>query len=218
MLALGYRYILPMHETELDVSRSPRDPQRGRRRRLQSHVAHSLLAAMLNTNLDGQHWELLHAVDGKPEVRLYEGAAPISVALSHSHDVAACAISDRGTIGVDVEYRTRRRPIAAIAAYAFGDAERQAVEAGGSDVFYRIWTLREAYAKASGAGFPLVLDRRDYFPTAPKDGVWQSKIDGRGWIFSAGTLGDDYAIAVALSAEAAQVTETVAQALRARAC
>jgi len=45
-------------------------------------------------------------------------------------------------------------------------------------VFNRIWTLREALAKALGIGFPMLADQRDYFADAAASGEWQSII---GW-------------------------------------
>src|SRR5579872_2631519 len=72
------------------------------------------------------------------------------------------------------------------------------VASGGMRAFYRIWTLREAYAKACGAGFSILVDGRDYFPDAPDAGVWQKAIDGRQRLFSTGDLPEDHAVAVAI--------------------
>ena len=87
---------------------------------------------------------------------------------------------------------------------SFDDAEaiayrERAVESGGLRAFYRIWTLREALAKACGIGFPMLADGRDYFPEAPNSGNWQGVIDGRRWLFSTGDLPGDYAVAVAIA-------------------
>lgn len=38
--------------------------------------------------------------------------------------------------------------------------------------FYRIWTLREAIAKATGDGLGLVIDSMDRVATAPASGYW----------------------------------------------
>ena len=119
--------------------------------------------------------------------------------MSHSGSLAAAAVTDIGVIGVDVEYRMSKRAISEIAAYAFGPQERQLVQSGGLAAFYRIWTLREALAKALGIGFPMLADRRDYFAGAPDLGEWQSIIDGNRWHFFAGELTGDYAVAIAMA-------------------
>jgi 4'-phosphopantetheinyl transferase len=123
----------------------------------------------------------------------------IDVSVSHSGSLAAAALTDLGDIGVDLEYRGPRRLLAEVAAYAFGPEERRMIESAGLRAFYRIWTMREAMAKACGIGFPMLVDRRDYFANAPTSGSWQSVIDGRRWLFSTDELPGDYAIAVALA-------------------
>jgi len=93
-------------------------------------------------------------------------------------------ITDLGQIGIDVERLATKRSISEISAYAFGPREQCAVKTGGSLAFYRIWTLREALAKAKGVGFELITNGRDYFPEAPSSGTWQTTIDGSAWLFS----------------------------------
>jgi 4'-phosphopantetheinyl transferase len=63
-------------------------------------------------------------------------------------------------IGIDVECH-RPRDFGALADQAFGPVEQREVAVGGQEAFYRIWTLREAMAKATGDGLALVLNRHD---------------------------------------------------------
>ena len=86
-----------------------------------------------------------------------------------------------------------------IASYAFGPQEQRVVKSDGPRAFYRIWTLREAFAKARGLGFSILADGRDYFPEAPDSGIWQATIDGGRWLFSTGDLPGDCAVAVAIT-------------------
>lgn len=79
-----------------------------------------------------------------------------SFSLSHSGDAALVAVTRGGRVGVDVE---RVRPVArmdAVAARRFAPAERAwlaAAPAGGrAEAFFRIWTRKEAFAKALGGG------------------------------------------------------------------
>ncbi len=136
---------------------------------------------------------------GKPILVTSNGPSAIQVSLSHSGLISLAAITNLGEIGVDLEARAPRRSISEIAAYAFGPQEQRSVESDGLLAFYRIWTLREAMAKARGLGFPILTDRRDYFPNAPDSGAWQREIDGRGWLFWTGDLSGEYAVAVAIA-------------------
>lgn len=82
--------------------------------------------------------------------------------LAHSRQMAACAAGD-GKIGIDIEYIDPSRAVLALARAAFGTREQEVVELQGIEAFYRIWCLREAYAKATGDGFSIVVDGIDRF-------------------------------------------------------
>jgi hypothetical protein len=202
MLTLGYRHVHPVWEEAPASSGHVHAGWRGGLRRAQSAAAHSLLAALLQSQLGAeQPWQLVQGVDGRPRVSLPDNLAPIFVSLAHSHLLAICGVSDIGPIGIDVEYRRPRHRFSDIAAFAFGKAEQRLIEAGGRDTFYRIWVLREAYAKATGAGFPQLMDGRSYFGELPTDGTCQTEIDGISWIFSTASPIEDYAMAVAIGSD-----------------
>jgi len=210
MLAIAYRNLIERPTGLVDgLNRSQRDAfaQSGRRsrRQVQRAAAESLLGDLLELVAEGplSHWQVIRNQDGKPMLVSSDGQNPIEVSLSHSGALALVGISDLGEIGVDLEFRTPGRSISEIAAFAFGPQERRTVESAGLSAFYRIWTLREALAKARGIGFPMLADGRDYFAQAPKTGTWQSEIDGRRWLFSSGELPGDYAFAVAIALRSA---------------
>ncbi len=206
MLAIAYRNIIRASTgstgSASDGERKEfRRPDRRMQRRMQQSAATSLLCDLLerDAGCPASNWHLIENAYGKPILITSDGPNAIDVSLSHSGSLAAAAITDLGAIGVDIEYRASARSISEIAAYAFGPQEQQAVRSGGLSDFYRIWTLREALAKACGIGFPMLADRRDYFAEAPTAGTWQSEIDGRRWLFSAEELPGDYAIGVAIA-------------------
>jgi 4'-phosphopantetheinyl transferase len=206
MLAIGYRNLIEGPTGLPDpLIRSQRESfarsERRSRRQVQRAAAESLLGDLLELVAAGplSHWQVTRNQDGKPTLVNSDGQSPIEVSLSHSGPLALVGITDLGEIGVDLEFRTPKRSISEIAAYAFGSQERRMVESAGLAAFYRIWTLREALAKACGIGFPMVTDGRDYFAQAAKAGTWQSEIDGRRWLFSSGELPGDYAFAVAIA-------------------
>jgi phosphopantetheinyl transferase len=171
------------------------------RRRMQTETTESLLRDLLAVELGPTTSPLTLARNhqGKPTLLSADGASTMRVSLSHCGLYALAAITNLGEIGVDLEVRDPRRSIFDIAAYAFGPLERHTVASGGLRAFYRIWTLREAHAKACGVGFSILVDGRDYFPEAPDMGAWQSAIDGRPWLFSTGDLPEDHAVAVAIA-------------------
>lgn len=167
-------------------------------RRLQGLAARALLRLMLERHAAcaAESWLITHDPQGKPVVRRQDDGPLINVSIAHSHAVAACAISDQGDIGIDVEYLGRTRAIHEIAASAFGERERRLVTAGGPAAFYRIWTLREALAKALGRGLPMVVDQTDYFDTAPTASDCRSHLLGRMAQASYRQISDHYGMAV----------------------
>lgn len=77
---------------------------------------------------------------GKPFIE----AGP-NISISHSVDMVAVAWCEQALVGIDIE-KWRVRDFAKLANYAFGPDE-QKTEA---TEFYKIWTIREAVAKATG--------------------------------------------------------------------
>ncbi len=84
----------------------------------------------------------------------------LHINLSHSHDLAVVCTGP-APIGVDVEYRQRHNDISMIARGYFSMAEQRDIQALGPDQartrFFQYWTLKEAFAKASGLGLSRTL-------------------------------------------------------------
>jgi len=206
MLAIAYRNLIgqptgPGKGIDRAVRQVFAQADRSARRKLQHFASESLVRDLLEVEsiVTSSPWPLTRNRDGKPTPLASNGQSAIEVSISHSGPLALAGITNLGEIGVDVEYRISRRSVSEIAAYAFGPQEQQAVESAGPGAFYRIWTLREALAKACGIGFPMLADGRDYFPEALSSGSWQTTIDGREWLFSTGDLLGDYAFSVAIA-------------------
>jgi phosphopantetheinyl transferase len=110
---------------------------------------------------------------GRPILTTTDGTkSEVYVSLSHSGPKVACAATMLGPIGIDIERSRPDRNIAGIAEAAFGQAERERCAREGIAGFYRIWTVREAIAKALGAGLGMVGDRQDRAATGPDEGSW----------------------------------------------
>jgi 4'-phosphopantetheinyl transferase len=160
-------------------------------------LVRSLLAELFGRR--AKSWKICYHTSGKPVVKAGAGHEPVQISVSHSRDLVACAVTDIGAIGIDVEFCASYRPFKKIAATAFGDGERTAAERDDESTFYKIWTLREALAKASGVGLQHVAGRSDLFAAAPTGEVWCTVVEQERWIFYHQRLLAVYAFSVALN-------------------
>jgi phosphopantetheinyl transferase len=117
----------------------------------------SALRALLYQVTQKSDWRIELHPGGKPYL-VGEGCPAIS--LSHSKGMIACAVSFMGEVGIDVEF-WRHRDFAALAEHAFSPQEQQIVAEQGIAGFYRLWTLREAFAKAQGQSIFNVMGAGD---------------------------------------------------------
>jgi len=126
-----------------------------RRRFIGSHGA---TRSILSRYLDQRPEEIRFASGGrgKPHLVTAAGAPAICFSLSHSGEVALCAVTEGREIGVDVE---RIRPVSdwrEIADRYFSAGENQALRSLAGDqageAFFHGWTRKEAYSKALGEG------------------------------------------------------------------
>jgi 4'-phosphopantetheinyl transferase len=143
---------------------------------------------------------------GKPRLVASEHTDMLRFNVSHSENLALIAISCKREVGVDVE---RIRPLVGfedIAMHYFAPAERRTLRRAAPDdrlaLFYRYWTLKEAYLKADGVGMHVRLDTVDVSATSADPIVLpalDSGVPTTGW--SARTLDLEPGYAAALVAE-----------------
>ena len=141
------------------VKQSDRDDYTAGRARLRR-----LLAAQ--TGQSAADLEFTYGPQGKPEL-----AAGPAFNLSHSGGMAALAICDFGSVGIDIE---AMRPVEEAVAHQFFSArENRALATLTSDQwlagFYRCWTRKEAVIKAVGQGLSMPLDSFDVTLLADDD-------------------------------------------------
>ncbi len=109
-------------------------------------------------DVEPRRWEFSASPEGKPEIAGPAGAPPLRFNLSHTRGLVACVVTLGLDAGVDVERPARplRDPMA-LARHGFAPAEREALARrrgrARRELFYDLWTLKEAYVKARGAGF-----------------------------------------------------------------
>lgn len=165
------------------------------------------LRALLARVTGRNDWQIRLTAVGRPCVQ----ANGPSVSISHAGDMIAVAVAGAETaLGIDIEPH-RVRNFSAIARLYFGPAETEAVAGAGCPAFYRIWTAREALAKARGVGLEGALGGGDLVGPGVESAAW---MHGGGW-FRHCYPADGYSLTLAITAvpDAAIATADDAQAV-----
>ncbi len=115
-----------------------------------------LLGNVVNTA--PEHLSLGTAEHGKPYLVDYP---ELSFNLSHSADKMAVAIAYNCDLGIDIEQYKIRQNLAGLVDKCFAEEEKRywqrLPEAEQMQAFYRFWTRKEAFVKATGKGIALGL-------------------------------------------------------------
>ncbi|MDE2691871.1 MAG: 4'-phosphopantetheinyl transferase superfamily protein [Acidobacteriota bacterium] len=140
-------------------------PERARRRQFARSVprreftlCRAALRALLCRELDCGNEELSFGASdhGKPFALVGGLPAPVSFNVSHSGRHGLIAIAPRGRIGVDVEDRKARRDMDDDIRLLFAPGEQAGLASAEgdrkTDLFYSLWTMKEALVKAAGVG------------------------------------------------------------------
>lgn len=119
-------------------------------------VARAILRRLLAAYVRGDPTALCfgYAARGKPYLL---DDSELCFNLSHAQDTALIAIASRREIGIDIEATMRDVDFLGVARKAFSPDEIARLTALAPEerqaAFFRIWTRKEAYVKASGDGF-----------------------------------------------------------------
>jgi 4'-phosphopantetheinyl transferase EntD len=179
------------HSTLASVTRRRAQFEAGRR--LLHHAAREVFGAATYR---------VEVVDERPVVTLEGAPAPAAASLSHSADVVICGLAASGLLGVDVERIRPRKQWEGLAEFALHpDESRRLEELPDADRwqgFYRVWTLKEALAKALGVGLALPFNRISFdaqnrIEAAPSGAEFANGV----WNFYTPQLGSGYAAAAA---------------------
>lgn len=139
-------------------------------------AAHALLRAALTAVVPDAHpgaWRLVADERGKPAAWLGDRAAPLSFNLSHAEGIVGVAIMPLPgfALGFDLEALARKVTLE-IADRYFRPEEvawlRSLEETDRSRGFLRLWTLKEAFIKATGEGLARDLATFWFVPTPPR--------------------------------------------------
>lgn len=116
-------------------------------------VLRQLLSAYHPSIAPGQ-WLINKSASGRPY--LSQDQTPLSFNLTHCDDCLIFAFSQFADPGVDVELLSRKTDFDGVAKRYFSYQEyselNSLVATDRTELFYRLWTLKEAAVKASGAG------------------------------------------------------------------
>jgi 4'-phosphopantetheinyl transferase len=119
-------------------------------------VAHALLRTALTKRGGGAPctWRFEADVRGKPFVA--PGQPSFNISLSHTTGFVACAVTCAGPVGIDVERVGEVGDTDLVVRHMLAPTEIEALERCPAEErpsrFVELWTLKEAYLKATGAG------------------------------------------------------------------
>lgn len=138
--------------------------ERGRR---QFVVGRAALRNILSRYLDVDAKRTAFEYDrhGKPVLSISYNPMGFHFSVSHSVDWLVCAVARGRPVGVDIEYQRSAINHRQIAGRVFSPAERHSFRrvpaCAKEDVFFNVWTRKEAYGKAIGQGVFYALSEID---------------------------------------------------------
>jgi 4'-phosphopantetheinyl transferase len=127
-------------------------------------VARSLLRLGLSFcfKVDPAEWRFDRDERQKPFVVSPAGLPSFQFSLSHTRDLVALLIARAPQAGLDVEYLQRTNDLPLVAKRVCDAEELRSLDQLDGDEwrnrFFQLWTLKEAYSKARGAGLSLPFE------------------------------------------------------------
>jgi 4'-phosphopantetheinyl transferase len=104
-----------------------------------------------------------YGAQGKPELETAAGSPPLRFSCSRTAGLALYAITRDRRVGIDIEAVRPLPDVDDLARWCCADRECAALQRlprhVREEAFLRTWTVKEAYAKAVGAGLALGVDR-----------------------------------------------------------
>jgi 4'-phosphopantetheinyl transferase len=166
-------------------------------------VARGFLRMLLGRYLDAdpRRLKFLYGEYGKPAL---EVETTLRFNASHSHGIALYALTQRRELGVDVEYVRADFTTDDIARRFFSQAEVESLSRLPTEErvagFFRCWTRKEAYIKATGRGLSQPLDGFDVTLGPDESAALLRNEDGapERWTLSDIAVGSGFAGAVVI--------------------
>ncbi len=126
-------------------------------------AAHWLVRSALSSicGVPAKDWRFTEE-PGKPKIAQILNQPELQFSLSHTRGLVACAVSAGSIVGIDVENFSEISDVIDIAEQFFSTSEveilRNATPDQQSSAFIRLWTLKEAFVKATGEGLHRAFD------------------------------------------------------------
>jgi 4'-phosphopantetheinyl transferase len=171
--------------------------ERHRREYVAAHASKRLMLTVVS-GAAAHSWAFETAPSGKPRVGPLPGP---HFNLSHSERLVACAVSKEVELGIDVEPINRRAPLE-IAKTHFAPMEQSWIAALPRSEqalgFWRVWTLKEAFIKATGRGLAQPLQHFS-FMLDPLGVIFHDRAlgDSQAWHFEQRLVGSGHLLALA---------------------
>jgi 4'-phosphopantetheinyl transferase len=190
-----------LYETLADDER-----ERAARFRFEIHrrrfiVARGFLRQALSVYLSTAPQDIRFGYGAKGKPQLVDD--PLQFNLSHSEEIAVYAFACDMPLGIDVEHIRRLDDLEAIAQRFFSPGEWDAIELMPPeeriDAFFRCWTRKEAYIKATGDGLSYPLDQFEVSVSGPAEmlSVKNNPAEAAAWSMHDIALPQDYIGALA---------------------
>jgi 4'-phosphopantetheinyl transferase len=176
-----------------------------------------LLGAYLEA--DPARIQFTYSSEGKPELKPAPASRQLHFNLSHSGTRVLLAFAWERRVGADVEQVRNDMELEQIAGRFFSLSEQNALrsldEASRISAFFRCWTRKEAYVKATGKGLALPLSQFDVslLPNQPA-ALLATRPEAREaerWVLHNLDVGSGYAAAVAVERGSPSADEPLAR-------
>lgn len=169
-------------------------------------LTRGMLRMMLAHYLGGKPHEVQFRYEGQGKPFL-EGDDQLFFNVSHTDGLALLAFARGRRLGVDVEKVKPDTEVEKLAERFFSERERQDLRQLTGDelraAFFRVWTRKEAYIKATGEGLSLPLEQFDVSIAAgDRDALRATRPDAgeaERWTVSDVAIQSGYAAAVAVA-------------------
>jgi 4'-phosphopantetheinyl transferase len=162
-------------------------------------------------NVPATEWRFVTTALGKPHIGRPESTRSLQFSLSHTEGLAACALTWQRAVGIDVEHTGRVLQWDLVAQQFAPEEYQQLVwkpPHKRQETFFALWTLKEAYAKASGHSLSYGLNGCRF--ELAEDCSVRAAFPDRGnsrWTFFCPTLSWEHRVAVAAEHSADSVPQ-----------
>lgn len=171
-------------------------------RQQDKHTEHKIGRNLLRFGLEknyGRNYAVGREEGGKP---VLEGTQEIFFNISHTRGLVVCGISEK-VIGVDAEYirpfdrRLMRRVCTEDEiAYIYQNGTNMQNPEQQGERFFRLWTLKESYLKATGQGITIPMREVCFSLEEQGDGRDCIRANLQGWTFRQFRYGGRFIVSV----------------------